>query len=94
LPRIEFTRVALAQLDRMIDTYELPGDTRGRVARSIRHLGEFPDSGSPLEGEWEGFRFVLGPWSWMLIVYSHLDDLVAIVTIEDARADGAATGRR
>jgi plasmid stabilization system protein ParE len=77
----------------MIVAYELPVDTRTRVARSVRQLETFPDSGSPLNGGLEGLRFLLGPWSWMLIIYAHLDDEVAIVTIEDARSESAATNR-
>lgn len=78
----------------MIDAYELPSDARGRVARSVAHLAEFPDAGAPLDGEWEGFRFVLGPWTWMLILYVLLDDAVAIVTIEDSRKADAARAKR
>lgn len=78
----------------MIDAYELPTGTRKRVARSVAHLAEFPDSGSPLEGKHEDLRFVLGPWSWMLIIYAQLDDLVAITTIEDSRTVTAATADR
>ncbi len=33
------------------------------------------------------YRFVLGPWRWMLVVYVRDEDLdrVAIVSIQDAR---------
>jgi hypothetical protein len=39
------------------------------------------------------YRFVLGPWRWMIIVYvfDEAADRVAIVTIQDARTAGAAT---
>lgn len=94
LAQVGFTPIALAQLDQMVDAYELPASTRKRVALSVAHLAEFPDSGSPLEGRHEDLRFVLGPWTWMLIIYAHLDDLVAITTIEDSRTANAATAGR
>ena len=82
----------MAQLDRMIDRYDLPEDTRGRVARSVGHLTRFPDSGAPLTGDWKGFRFVLGPWPWLLIIYERIDDdLIGVVSVEDSRSGGAAT---
>lgn len=59
-----------------------------RFKAALEPLGRFPRFGAPLEGRWSGFRFLLGPWRWMLIVYrydEHLDR-VAIVTIRDARS--------
>jgi hypothetical protein len=49
--------------------------------------------GPALRGRWEGFRFILGPWRWMLIVYVYLEDedRVIVVGIHDARTSGAAT---
>lgn len=79
----------------MIELYALPGDTRTRVARCVSQLIDFPHSGAPLGGDWDGFRFVLGPWSWMLIIYELVDDeLVGVVAIEDARSGSAATSGR
>ena len=42
------------------------------------------------------FRFVLGPWRWLVIVYVHLegDDRVVVVTIQDGRASRAPTSAR
>ncbi|HEX4678192.1 MAG TPA: hypothetical protein VH210_03150 [Gaiellaceae bacterium] len=41
-------------------------------------------------------RFLLGPWRWLVIVYSHdLDaDEVWILTVEDARSSTAVTSLR
>lgn len=79
----------------MTELYALPDDTRGRVARCVSHPADFPDSGAPLSGDWDGFRFLLGPWPWMLIIYELVDhDLVGVVAIEDARSGGSATGER
>lgn len=50
-------------------------------------------AGAQLHGRWTGYRFVLGPWRWMLVVYDYDEtlDRVAIVTIQDSRASQAAT---
>ncbi len=84
---------AVEDLDRLIVTHTLPPDTKARVRRSLRPLASFPLLGAPLVGRWEGFRFVLGPWRWMIVVYTYLEaeDMVAIVTIQDGRTSGAAT---
>lgn len=49
--------------------------------------------GAPLDGRWRGYRFILGPWRWMLIVYMHdpETDIVAIATVQDGRTSDAAT---
>jgi hypothetical protein len=46
-----------------------------------------------LEGRWRDYRFILGPWRWMIIVssYDPEADVVAIVTIQDGRTSTAAT---
>ena len=77
----------------MIVTHSLPSDTRLRVGRSLRVLEQFPRIGRQLEGRWEPMRFILGPWRWMLIIYSYEepDDLVLVVTFQDARSSAAAT---
>jgi hypothetical protein len=59
-------------------------------------LSRFPLLGAPLTGRWAPFRFVIGPWRWMLIVYwyDELIDGVFVVTIQDARSSSAATAGR
>ena len=49
--------------------------------------------GQALSGRWEGFRFLLGPWRWMLFVYVYLEaeDRVVVVTIQDARSATSVT---
>jgi hypothetical protein len=83
----------VAELARLITTHSLPADTASRVRRSIEPLADFPLLGASLEGRWRDFRFVLGPWRWMLIVYAYDDevDLVSVVTIQDGRTSTAAT---
>lgn len=77
----------------MIRTHSLPPDTIERVRRSIQPLESFPEIGPALRGRWSAFRFILGPLRWMLIVYRYDPDrdVVAIVTVQDARGSQAAT---
>jgi hypothetical protein len=93
VPSVELAAAAVEDLDRLIVTHSLPADTRARVARSLRGLERFPLMGPELTGRWEGFRFVLGPWRWLLLVYVYLDaeDRVVVVTIQDARASTSPT---
>lgn len=95
MARIEVTAAAVEDLDKLIVSHSLPRDTHSRVKRSIALLGRFPRMGAALEGRWAGYRFVLGPWRWMLIIYV-LDepaDRVVVVTIQDGRSSQAATAR-
>jgi len=96
MARIELTQAPVEDLDRLISTHSLPPDTRERVKRSLRTLEDFPYIGAPLAGRWQGFRFLLGPWRWMLIVYEYFEDekRVVIVTIQDGRSSHAATAAR
>jgi plasmid stabilization system protein ParE len=91
---VELARAAVDDLDALIRTHSLPADTRARVARSLRPLEQFPLLGPGLAGRWQDYRFVLGPWRWMVLVYVHLadEDRVVVVTVQDARASGAAGG--
>jgi hypothetical protein len=49
--------------------------------------------GPALSGRWQGFRFLLGPWRWLLLVYVYIEaeDRVVVVTIQDARSAMSAT---
>jgi len=92
--RVIVTPTAVDDLDRLVLTHSLPADTRARVRRSLEPCARFPRLGAPLEGRWAGFRFILGPWRWMVVVYVYDedDDRVAIVTIQDGRASRSPTG--
>jgi len=96
VPRVELTAAAVADLERLIRTHSLPTDTKQRVKRSLVPLRRFPRLGLELTGRWREFRFLLGPWRWMLLVYVFLadDDRVVLVTIRDARSASAATAGR
>jgi hypothetical protein len=91
--QVELSVVAIEDLDRMILTHSLPADTRERVKRSLAVLEQFPRIGRQLEGRWSRFRFVLGPWRWLLIVYVYdsRTDVVSVLTIQDARSSLSAT---
>jgi hypothetical protein len=92
--QVEIARVAVGDLERLVLTHSLPRDTPGRVRGTLRSLERFPRLGGQLTGRWEGFRFILGPRRWMLLVYifDESRDRVVIVTIQDARTSSAATG--
>jgi len=94
LASVQLSAAAVEDLDALIRTHSLPPDTRSRVGRSLRPLERFPRMGSALEGRWEGFRFLLGPWRWLPLVYVFVEheDRVVVVTIQDARSSTAATG--
>ncbi len=94
MAQVELARAAVADLDRLVRTHSLPSDTRDRVRTSLEPLGRFPRLGPELAGRWERFRFILGPWRWMLLVYvfDERQDRVVIVTIQDARTSSAPSG--
>lgn len=69
---IEVTRLAREDLDRLIETHRLPADTGERVSRSLLTLQEFPRAGKRLTGVWRDHHALLGPWSWLIIVYTYL----------------------
>ena len=85
---VEISARAGDELERLITSHSLPGDTRERVRRSLEHLERFPLLGPALGGRWEGLRFVLGPWRWLILVYVYLEaeDRVVVVTIQDGRS--------
>jgi hypothetical protein len=90
---VELSLAAVEDLDRMIVTHSLPVDTRARVKRSLGILEQFPLIGRQLEGRWQPLRLLIGPWRWLLLVYLYdeHDDLIVVVTIQDARSSSAAT---
>jgi hypothetical protein len=93
LAKVRLSVPAVEDLDRMIVTHSLPADTRLRVQRTLRVLEQFPLLGRQLEGRWRPLRSILGPWRWMLIIYSYeeLDDVVLVVAFQDGRSSAAAT---
>ena len=96
MARVLIAERARANLRAMIRTHSLPASTLERVRLAIAPLAEFPQLGPELRSPWEGLRFVLGPWPWMLIVYrwDETADTVVALTIQDARSSSAATADR
>jgi plasmid stabilization system protein ParE len=94
--RVELAAAAVEDLTRLTAVLSLPVDTTDRVRRSLEPLVDFPRLGPELGGRWTPLRFLLGPWRWMLILYTYEEDAdrVVIVTIQDARSSGAATSSR
>jgi len=91
--RVVVAPAALDDLAALIHSHSLPANTLDRIIRTLRPLSDHPQLGAPLEGRWQGFRFILGPWRWMIAVYAYDEetDRVSIVTIQDGRSAGAAT---
>jgi hypothetical protein len=90
------TDTAARNLRSLIESHALPASTGERVRSSLEPLRELPLLGSPLSGRWAGFRFVLGPWRWMILVYRYDErlDRVEAFTIRDARSVRSPTTRR
>ena len=93
MAKVELSATAVEDLDRLIRSHSLPADTRERLKRSLRHLERFPLIGPELDGRWAGFRFVLGPWRWMILVYVFFEsqDRVVVLTIQDGRSSRFAS---
>ncbi|MGH2881008.1 MAG: hypothetical protein ACRDK4_15545 [Solirubrobacteraceae bacterium] len=88
---VEVSQAAAARLEQLIATHGLPPDAKERVRRSLRVIELFPYAGRELEGEWQGFRFISGPWRWLLIVYVYDEsaEVAHVVTVQDARSSQA-----
>lgn len=88
MPVIRLTAEAVEDIELLIVTHSLPADTRQRVRRSLRALERFPRSGRALDEPWRPVRLVIGPWSWLLMLYSYAetDDTVLVLGFQDARS--------
>ena len=96
MARVVVAPTARDDLDQLIDTLSLPQNTSARVRALLQRLADFPRRGPRLEGRWAGFRFILGPWPWMLVVYAFDEEAnqVSVVTVQDARSARSATSTR
>jgi plasmid stabilization system protein ParE len=97
MARLEWSERALLNLDRLVVSHHLPGDTRERIESSARPLERFPRFGPEIRTFPDGgeLRFLIGPWPWLLIVYLYLgsEDRVGVVSIEDGRAATSSIAR-
>src|SRR3954471_22322953 len=96
MPRVTVTPRAVADLKHLIQVLGLPDSTLLRVQRSLRILESFPLAGRALTGRWEGVRFLIGPWPWLILLYVHDadDDAVYLVAAHDGRSSTSATHDR
>jgi hypothetical protein len=71
----------------------LPDSTWTRIARLLRPLQTFPLAGPEPGGRWAPTRFVVGPWSWMILLYRYeqSSDRVYVVAMDDGRSATSAT---
>jgi plasmid stabilization system protein ParE len=94
--QIIVTPRARRDVDEAIPSLRLPDDTWSRIARSLQVLETFPEAGPELAGRWAPTRFVLGPWSWMVLLYRYekSSNLVYLVAMHDARAATSAMATR
>jgi plasmid stabilization system protein ParE len=94
--QIIITPRARRDVDEAAAALNLPGDSWARIARSLRVLETFPLAGPELAGRWAPTRFVLGPWPWMILVYSYEEstDRVYVVAMHDGRSAASATAKR
>jgi plasmid stabilization system protein ParE len=91
--RIIVTPQARRDVDEAISALTLPEDTWARIARSLGPLETFPLAGPELTGRWAPVRFVLGPWSWMILLYRYeqSSDRVYVIAMHDGRSATSAT---
>lgn len=93
MAQVIVTPRALRDVDEAIAALGLPDDTWARIARSLRTLETFPLAGPELGGRWAPTRFVLGPWPWMILLYSYEEssNRVFVVAMHDGRSAASAT---
>lgn len=90
MARILVAPAARDDLERLIRTHSLPKETKERVKRSLQPLTRFPLLGTGIDqGRWSGYRFLLGPWRWLIILYRYdaESETVMVASFEDGRAD-------
>ena len=96
MARVLVTPRAVADLNALVAGLGLSGSPIARVQRSLRILERFPNAGRALTGPWEGTRFLIGPWPWMILVYVYdeIDDAVYVVSVHDGRSGASPTTAR
>lgn len=96
MARVVVTHAAARDLRDLIRTRRLPENTTERVKRSIRPLADLPELGAELKGDFAPRRFLLGPWRWMIVIYTFDadSDRVAVLAIVDGRTSTSPTAHR
>jgi plasmid stabilization system protein ParE len=92
LASVVVTRAALEDIDALVISHGLPDNTRARLRRSLSLLAQHPLMGRTLPGRWDGARYIIGPWPWMIVLYEydHGDDRVSVLAVQDGRSSAAA----
>jgi hypothetical protein len=82
-------------VDEAVSALNLPDDAWTRIGRSLRVLETFPLAGPELAGRWAPARFVIGPWSWMILLYRYeaSSDRVYVVAMHRRPVRGLGDGR-
>lgn len=82
------TPTAQRNLETLMETHSLPASTPERFKLSLAPLRQFPLIGSQLPGRWARFRFILGPWRWMIVIYRYYEDAdeIRIIAVQDGRS--------
>lgn len=96
MAQVVVTPRARRDLDEAISALNLPDDAWTRIGRSLRALETFPLAGPELAGRWAPVRFVIGPWSWMILLYRYEEstDRAYVVAMHDGRSAASATAVR
>lgn len=96
MAQVVVTPQAQRDVNAAISALNLPDDAWTRIGRSLRVLETFPLAGPELAGRWAPTRFVVGPWSWMILLYRYEEssDLVYVVAMHDGRSAASATAGR
>ena len=97
MARVLVAPQAVGDLERLMRTHSLPPDTKDRVRRSLQPLTRFPLLGTEIEGgRWSVYRFVLGPWRWLIVLYRFdaESDTIMVASFEDGRSSAAAASSR
>jgi plasmid stabilization system protein ParE len=94
--QVIITPRAQRDVDEAISALDLPDDVWARIGRSLRVLETFPLAGPELAGRWAPARFVIGPWSWMILLYRYEEpsDRVYVLAMHDGRSAASATAGR
>lgn len=87
MAQVRVAAAAIEDLARLIASHGLPGDTAARIGRRLRPLEDFPLIGRVLEGRYEGLRYLVGSWPWLLTIYEVHEERgeAAVLAFVDAR---------
>ena len=96
MAQVIVTPRARRDVDEAISALNLPDNAWTRIGRTLRALEAFPLAGPGLSGRWAPARFVIGPWSWMILLYHYEEssDRIYVVAMHDGRWAASATAVR